>query len=85
MDSLVLSKTRMRDFMQCPEKYRLGYVLELQPILTSSGLLEGILIHELIETCLTTKSGTVKLLKSLQLIVGPGTSGTKPTMSLARR
>jgi hypothetical protein len=56
MDSLVLSKTRMRAFMQCPEKYRLGYILELQALLTSSGLLEGILIHELVETCLTTKN-----------------------------
>ena len=55
MDSLVLSKSRMKTFMGCPEKYRLGYVLELRSLLTSSGLLEGTLIHELVETCLTTK------------------------------
>jgi len=61
---LVLSKSRMKAFIQCPEKYRLGYGLEIQPLLASSGLLEGILIHQLVELCLTKKKWTRKVLET---------------------
>ena len=64
MSDLVLSKSRMKAFIQCPEKYRLGYVLEIQPLLASSGLLEGILIHQLVELCLTKRKWNRKTLET---------------------
>lgn len=50
---MLLSKSRLAAFTQCPEKYRLGYLLGLRPLKDKPALVEGRCLHELVEVGLT--------------------------------
>lgn len=55
---MVLSKSRLNTFIQCPERYRLSYELGIRPLKSSPPLVEGSALHHLVETALITQGST---------------------------
>lgn len=53
---MILSKSRLNTFIQCPEKYRLHYELGLRPVKESPPLVEGSALHHLVETALVNQA-----------------------------
>jgi hypothetical protein len=49
---LTLSKSRLNSYIQCPEKYRLSYDLEIRPLKSDPALVEGSCLHHLVESAL---------------------------------
>ena len=52
MEPLLLSKSRLNVYCQCPEKYRLSYVEKVVPDKTPIPLIEGLALHHIVENCL---------------------------------
>ena len=52
MEPLLLSKSRLNTYCQCPEKFRLTYIEKIIPEKTSIPLIEGSAIHHIVENCL---------------------------------
>jgi hypothetical protein len=49
---LTLSKSKMNCYIQCPEKYRISYDLEIRPLKSDPALVEGSCLHHLVESAL---------------------------------
>lgn len=49
---LTLSKSKLNAYIQCPEKYRLAYELEIRPLKSDPALVEGSCLHHLVESAL---------------------------------
>jgi len=49
---LTLSKSKLNSYIQCPEKYRLSYDLEIRPLKSDPALVEGSCLHHLVESAL---------------------------------
>lgn len=49
---LTLSKTKLNAYIQCPEKYRLTYDLEIRPRKSDPALVEGSCLHHLVGSAL---------------------------------
>lgn len=49
---LTLSKSKLNAYIQCPEKYRISYHLEIRPLKSEPALIEGSCLHHLIESAL---------------------------------
>ena len=52
MDPLLLSKSRINTYCQCPEKFRLTYVEKILLDKTPTALIEGSALHHIVENCL---------------------------------
>ncbi|MEL7640010.1 MAG: PD-(D/E)XK nuclease family protein [Solidesulfovibrio sp.] len=44
-----LTKSKINTYIQCPEKYRLQYLLRIRPLRTNTAIVEGQALHRLIE------------------------------------
>jgi ATP-dependent helicase/DNAse subunit B len=49
---LTLSKSKLNSYIQCPEKYRISYDLEIRPLKADPALVEGSCLHHLVESAL---------------------------------
>ena len=47
---ITLSKSRLNAYIQCPEKYYLGYELNIRPLKANPSLVEGSALHHLVES-----------------------------------
>ena len=52
MEPLLLSKSRINTYCQCPEKFRLTYIEKIILDKTPTAIIEGSALHHIIENCL---------------------------------
>lgn len=52
MEPLLLSKSRLNTYCQCPEKFRLTYIEKILVEKTPVALIEGSALHHIVENCL---------------------------------
>jgi len=65
---LFLSKSKLNSYIQCPEKYRIGYELGIRPLRATSSFIEGRAIHHLIESKLMANGNSPDVLEEASQI-----------------
>lgn len=65
---LVLSKSKLNSYIQCPEKYKITYELGIKPLRATASFVEGRALHYLGESGLTAPRNLLKTLKQASKI-----------------